>query len=395
MSADASCSQQNALDVDRPDFNALTGQSFNQIRELSGRSLGSVLRSFAKLAWGRGKLSFSDFVRLRLFDPAFGFESELNTFVGQRLNRDICVDVNYRHDWHGILSNKVASLGYLAAYGFPTIPIRAIYAPEGARCGASILASRNDLVRFLSSSENYPLFGKPVEGVQSLGSVALQSVTAANGILTNVNGGTMPIEQLAGEIEENYRPGYIFQPMARPHEQLAKLCGQRLGCVRLMTGLTESGPQILRGCWKIPAGENVADNYWRQGNLLARIDLSTGKILSVSSGSGVNLKMHETHPDTGVAMIGYQHPAWSQMKALALEGARLMRHVPMIGWDLAHTDERPVIVEMNETPDFFLVQLADRRGIYDETFERFVAFQAKKRSEFLKEAQGRLAKLKT
>ncbi len=105
--------------------------------------------------------------------------------------------------------------------------------------------------------------------------------------------------------------------------------------------------------------------------------------------------MHETHPDTGLAMIGFQHPAWSEMKALALEGAQLMRHVPMIGWDLTHTDERPVIVEMNETPDFFLVQLADRRGIYDETFERFVAFQAKKRSEFLKEAQGRLAKLKT
>lgn len=395
MAVGASYNQQNALDVDRPDFNALTGQSLNQIRELSGCSLGTVLRSFAKLAWGRGKLSFADFVRLRLYDPAFGFESELNAFAGQRRNRDICVAVNYRHDWHGMLTNKVASLGYLAAYGFPTIPVRAIYAPEGARRGDLILADRSDLVRFLSSPEIYPLFGKPVEGLQSLGSIGLLSVSAANGALTRVDGKTISIAQLAEEIEAHYRSGYIFQSMARPHEKIAELCGQRLACVRLITALTESGPQILRGCWKIPAGENVADNYWRQGNLLARIDLSTGKILAVSSGSGVNLKMHETHPDTGVAMIGFQHPAWSEMKALALEGAMLMRHVPMIGWDLANTDTGPLIVEMNETPDFFLVQLADRRGIYDETFERFMAFQANKRSEFMKEARARIAKLST
>ena len=38
-----------------------------------------------------------------------------------------------------------------------------------------------------------------------------------------------------------------------------------------------------------------------------------------------------------------------------------------------------MIVEMNETPDLFLNQISDRRGVMDEDFTRFLAQQKKNR----------------
>ena len=60
---------------------------------------------------------------------------------------------------------------------------------------------------------------------------------------------------------------------------------------------------------------------------------------------------------------------------LALAGAKLMQHVPMIGWDIAPAESGPIIVEMNETPDLSLNQLADKRGILEQEFLDFMSYQ--------------------
>ena len=137
----------------------------------------------------------------------------------------------------------------------------------------------------------------------------------------------------------------------------------------------------------------MADNYWRAGNLLAQVQMESGRILRVTSGAGLEARNHLTHPDTGAALIGFELPQWNAMKQLALDGARVMRHVSLIGWDIACTDKGPVIVEMNETPDFFLVQFADRRGILDDEFRAFRALQAKNAAAHVKQIQVDIGKL--
>ena len=66
-------------------------------------------------------------------------------------------------------------------------------------------------------------------------------------------------------------------------------------------------------------------------------------------------------------------------KALALDGMQVFNKMGMIGWDIAITDQGPVIVEPNETPDHMLPQIADRRGMLDDRFRSFVA---ERKSEF-------------
>src|SRR5437868_4698239 len=130
-----------ALDVHRTTSDVPTAAQLARIRATSGLSHTAIITSFAKLARGPGKLSFADYVRLRMFDAAFN-ASAAAVYVGQRRNRDICVTANYRHDWYGLLSDKVAVSGYLSNYGFPTIPIAEVYAPELSRKSERVLTDR-------------------------------------------------------------------------------------------------------------------------------------------------------------------------------------------------------------------------------------------------------------
>ena len=382
-----------ALDVSRSHTAPAIANQLAQIRQTTGLSHTALVTSFVKLSRGPGKIAFPDFVRLRLFDPQFHGASPLPEFVGQRRNRDICVTVNYRHDWYGLLSDKVAVSGYLGSYGLPAIPIRAIYAPEIAAGSGNVLPDRQALGRFLSTPGNFPLFGKPVEGFQSLGSIGMRAFRSAEREIETTDGHRIALDQLLDEVDSNYRSGYVFQPLVRPDPQVDRLCGNRLATLRIVTALTEAGPRLLRACWKIPAGANMADNYWRDGNLLAQIDLDSGRVLRVSSGAGLDVRFHERHPDSGESLTGFAIPQWQEMRQLALRGAALMRHVPLIGWDIAPAEHGPVIVEMNETPDLFLVQFADRKGILDNEFRAFMDFQARNAAAHMKEMKAAIAKL--
>jgi hypothetical protein len=58
---------------------------------------------------------------------------------------------------------------------------------------------------------------------------------------------------------------------------------------------------------------------------------------------------------------------------LAKEGALLFKGAGLIGWDIAPVETGAIVVEGNVTPDFFLPQLAERRGALDSDFQRFLA----------------------
>lgn len=367
-----------------------------EILAQSGLSPVDAALRFARACLGPGKLNFADFVRLRLFDDAF-VEGPLDEFIGQRRNLELCHVINHRHDWFGLMANKIASRSYLAAYGIPTLPVAALYAPgiqAGAQSGASrVLGDAAALEGFLRDPGVYPLFGKPVDGFQSLGSIALTGVSDDGAALQRVDGTAAALADFVREVVANHGDGYVLQPLMRPHPEIEALCGPRLATVRVVTLRGEGGPEILGVAWKIPGGANTADNFWRAGNLLAQLDLATGAVKRVVTGSGFNLKPADRHPDTGMAFAGVHHPDWRRLCDLALEGARLMRHVPLIGWDLAGLKDGPVVVEMNETPDVSLIQLAERKGFLSPAFAAVVERQRAEAKARQKASQAAVGKL--
>jgi hypothetical protein len=178
-----------------------------------------------------------------------------------------------------------------------------------------------------------------------------------------------------------------------PHETVRAICGERVATLRILTISGASGPKIFRACWKIPAGPNWADNFWRPGNLLASIDMNTGIVQRVVTGTGFAMTEVENHPDTKTRLVGMKVPLWEERCTAALTGAMALPDFGLLGWDIAATSEGPVILEVNDTPDAIMCQIADRRGLMEPSFHGFIeerrhafkAWKAEQRAAIRKE----------
>lgn len=369
------------MDVARPEAAASIDSALLKIVAATKSSPLKIMREYTALAFGPGKVSFAEYTKLRLFDDAYYAGNDKRAVLGWKRISQIHFIANYRYDWWGMLSDKVASASYLKAYGFRTIPILAIYSERAGRNANNLLNNIDSLRGFLTNESLYPMFGKPAQGLQSLGSIALKRFDPAQRMLETMDGRFVPLEDFLENIARHYSDGYVFQMFGVPHPAVRAICGDRIATVRIVTIMIDGEPRLFRACWKVPTGGNMADNFWRPGNMLAKIDLDKGKVVRAISGAGLELIEHERHPDTGAQLKGCDVPLWPELLKLALEGAKLMQHVAMIGWDMAALEGGPMIIEMNERPDLFLNQLADGRGVLDNELNGFLAQQKNNRIE--------------
>ena len=77
----------------------------------------------------------------------------------------------------------------------------------------------------------------------------------------------------------------------------------------------------------------------------------------------------ETHPTTGIRLVGVQVPRWSDVLSLVHRAQACFAGSPTIGWDVGLTQEGPLLVEGNSQYDFDLLQVAFDRGFAPD-FER-------------------------
>lgn len=375
--------QGGVIDVERPNSATVLNETLRKAAEGFGGSYGGLIVDVLKTMFGPGKLTFDEYIALRLFDRSRYGAADRRAFVGFAAMRKIFATANFRTELHGLVQNKIAANALLSAFGLTAAGTLALFCTDAGVASDGLLASPDDLRDFLVDAD-FPLFGKPLAGFQSLGAVSLDGYDASSDTLIGADGRRIALPVFVAEVAKHFGSGYLFQKRLTPHPEVREICGDRIATVRVVTLLTKAGPKVFRACWKIPAGANIADNYWRGGNLLAALDRDTGEISRVVSGKGVDLREHTHHPDTGASLLGRVVPNWQEVVAAALEGARVMKDVPLIGWDIAPVDGGATIVEMNETPDFTLPQLADGRGALDAEMLAFLDQRREDRKAWLR-----------
>lgn len=369
-------------------------EALRVITRKHGKTLQQILMDIARTSFGPGKLAFSDYLAFRLFDEDMLAGADKSAFVGLDASRRIWMTANYDSNWWGLAGNKLAATTLLGGYGYPVIPTMALYSDALAIRNAPLLRTEAALAGFLRDAARYPLFGKPMDSLRSLGSASFDAYDAATDTLIPAFGAPIAVETFAREVAATFGAGYILQHRVRPHESIRAIVGDRLATCRVLTVRADSGVRVHRAVWKIPAGTNVADNFWR-GNLLATLDLETGRVLRVVHGVGLAQEQVTHHPDTKAELIGFEIPGWKELTSTACAAASALGGIRLVGWDMAATDAGPVIVEPNYTPDFDMVQMADRRGILEPQFEAFLeecrraARSAKRRLRGMQVAEAR------
>ncbi|MGM9834215.1 MAG: sugar-transfer associated ATP-grasp domain-containing protein [Bacilli bacterium] len=167
-------------------------------------------------------------------------------------------------------------------------------------------------------------------------------------------------------IEEFYnycQKNRIFlEDVVKQHKEMNRMCAASCNTIRIMTFNNNGKPEILWAGLRIGNGINSVDNFHAKG-MATEIDLETGKL--VRPALDKDLQEYTHHPTSGVEIEGFQIPYFDEVKKMVKEASLESDKILVVGWDVAITDEGPIIIEGNRRPGFDVVQVASRRGRID------------------------------
>lgn len=259
--------------------------------------------------------------------------------------------------------DKVFYDSMLRQLGFNTPRTQAVAAQRRRYGALPTLSDVAQIEAFLLDTARYPLFVKPEEGHGSVGSALITHLDRATRELVLGNGTRIDLRDFALEVMEDYAEGLLFQDAVQQHPELVEMAGQAVGTIRVVTVIAEESPQVLYTLWKVPSPDAMSDNYWQKGSMLADIDPTSGTIRQCRRGTGPDQEIIETHPVSGLPFNGMQIPHWEEVRHMTRDAHALMPDFGVFGFDVAITQDGPVIIECNANPHHMLYQFATGRGM--------------------------------
>jgi len=331
----------------------------------AGRRMSSILAEVISLRRGPGKLTPNEYFYYRLWDPSLTRDDK-RRFVGKQAQQPMHIACN-NTGWYATAADKLLFHTLLTGFGLRAPELLAVTGPELRLPQGRMLRNESAIAAFLRDPAIYPLFAKPIDGKYSISVISADAYDDDAGLVRLQGGSVTTPEDLARKMAER-AAGYILQRRMAADRQLAQLFGPCLWSVRVLVLLTSNGPVIHKALAKIATGSNPADNFWRRGNMIGVVDLSTGQITRIVQGTGAEMVVNGQHPDNGRPLIGTPIPRWIELISLVELASYLLPAVRTQSWDIALTDAGPIPLEVNFGGDLNLAQLASGAGVLDDTY---------------------------
>lgn len=154
----------------------------------------------------------------------------------------------------------------------------------------------------------------------------------------------------------------FLEELVIQHPEMNALCPKSVDTMRIMTFNDHGKPEILWMGLRVGDGAHSVDNF-HAGGMGVKIDMQTGRL--VGDAIDKNNNHFTSHPTTGVQFDGFQIPFFPEIKELVLKASLESDKILVVGWDVAISENGPVIIEGNRRPGFDLVQVLDDRGRMD------------------------------
>lgn len=359
------------LDTAKAETPFSASHCLSAVAQLYGKSPLAQVSDFMRLHFGPGRLTLQEYYQFRLFDDDRYSPEAKREFLGFKAQQRLYA----RHipmNWRATVGDKIVFYALFAGLGLPIPHTKALLHPGRELAGAPSLRDTAALEHYLRDPKTYPFFGKPVDGIFSLGVVSAEAYDANADCVVLSDKRQIAVSEFVSATAEYFGRGYLLQERLEPHPDVAPQCDNRVSTVRLMILLGPDGPEIFQALWKISGGGNVADNFWRDGNMLAALDIVSGRVERIVRGVGPSQETLTDHPETGLKLQGFELPYWQSVTDLALRAARAVPGLPLQAWDIALCPNGPVLVEANIGGDLNLPQIASGSGIMRGRLARFI-----------------------
>jgi len=161
------------------------------------------------------------------------------------------------------------------------------------------------------------------------------------------------LEQTLMEIGQNLLNGsFIHQETVVQHPEIDRIYSHSLNTVRFETYLNPQGEKKIRTCY-IRFGNNgsIVDNG-AAGGIAVPVSIESGQLAETGykKARGLQKKVkYVKHPESDILFKDFTVPYFEEAKNLAFQ---CLKFVPdgYIGWDIAITQNGPILIEGNGSP---------------------------------------------
>jgi len=358
-------------------------------RETHGLTPKELRRLYKQMKPWRHRLLFSEFLFFRLYDPA----NDPQHFIGAYKAAKVAYSLNRYSPARRIIGNKLYWDAALKGLGFAVPELQATY---GISAGPDVpcLTSREDARRFLRYRARYPLFAKPAQGQASQFVMALDGYDPDRRVLIDWQGAETDSWQLFRALENRFNDkGFLFQSAVRQHPQVEAAIGRAIGCLRYVTINDAQGVDLVGVAWKVPNAGGLSD-AGAVGGLAVSLDQDTGVVRKAFSSSDADGREITHHPGTGAKLIGFAVPNWETTTQTVLAAARVLHHLPIVGWDIAIGPDGPIFIEANSSPSFWAMQVGRSNGIYTPELAARFEVEIRRQAQLYGWWTGRKARLR-
>lgn len=145
----------------------------------------------------------------------------------------------------------------------------------------------------------------------------------------------------------------IFESLIRQTNQFASFNDSSVNTVRFMTTLYPDGSaRVVATFVKIGRAGKCVDNAGGGGNVDVCVDVRTGEIKYAIQFDGWHkIKDIEKHPDSDTQLNGVVIENWEAIKAEVIKFQQAFPWCKAAGWDVAITNDGPVVIEVNDMWD--------------------------------------------
>lgn len=137
------------------------------------------------------------------------------------------------------------------------------------------------------------------------------------------------------------------------HPKMNSLNPSSINTVRICTLVKDDKAYFMYAILRIGLASMKVDNVGAGG--IYTLLFEDGKIVK-PCWSDKTITAYTNHPSSGMNLIGFEVPYFKQAVDLCLKAALVNKNVRYVGWDIAISENGPVIVEGNPLPGYDMPQ---------------------------------------
>lgn len=131
-----------------------------------------------------------------------------------------------------------------------------------------------------------------------------------------------------------------------------------LNTIKVLTLWVNGKAEIQTALFRM--GNNTPVDNVHLGGLCALVDIGSGVVITKAVDN--HFREYVFHPVTGKQIVGFVIPMWDKVKELAIRAAAVTPEMRYASWDIAVTENGPILIEGNWDAEFYAEQMLMQKG---------------------------------